>query len=136
MNVLYGWTVMGLTTWFMSGYLTRRQARMAKPAPSGLISKIAALAMVIGLVAVLVMGIATHFDRGPLADQNKRDLYLRQLENNDDVPRLIREDQNHRNNDIKSQMLISGSGAAFLFLIYYGVIRRSSPLKPVGSPEL
>ncbi len=102
-------------------------------------SKFVKGAVVLLATAALGYGIATY-PRGPVADQPDRDLYLKQLENNDRVPPQIQADYTRRSQAIVSELWVAGGGGTLLALLYAFVVqaRSTSDLggKPAGHREL
>jgi len=80
------------------------------------------------LLALLLLGFgaATYSDRIPQVEQANRDLYLKQLANDDNVPRQIQADYARRNRVIASSLCFAGGGAVLVGLLYIQMIRPRS----------
>ena len=99
------------------------------------------------LLALLLLGFGTalQFNQGPRVEQPDRALYLKQLANDDNVPRQIQDDYARRNKVIASSLCFAGGGAVLVGLLYVGMIRPrsgtdrfegSAPPKPNGLRDL
>ena len=105
------------------------------------------LAAVVASMVFGLLGLFTYADKGPLAQTVSRDLYLKQLDNNDAVPGQIDQEYAHRRNETRSQTLMyCGSGLMLFAGAYLSMNRRAErrrigvasvgPAKPTISPEL
>ena len=106
------------------------------------------LAFLIGAIVLGGLGMSTYVDNGPPAQTVNRDLYLKQLADDDAVPRQIDREYAHRQNEARSLMLLSGAAGLVLAgtLGLNFVTRRAqqrqglaggvAPAKPARSPEL
>ena len=66
------------------------------------------------VLAVSGMALVTHYNVGPETEQ-RRDLYLKQLQNDDSVPQQIRADYTRRNTAIFGGVALWLTVATFLY---------------------
>ena len=90
-------------------------------------------------VVLMVAALFTYADKGPMARPVNRDLYLRQLENNDAVPGKIAHEYAQRQNYQTFEMLMALSGCFLVGSVaFYRYASRpdAGAAKPVGPAEL
>ena len=90
-------------------------------------------------IVLMMAALFTYAGKGPMARPVNRDLYLRQLKDNDAVPQQITHDYAQRQNYQTVQMLMALSGCFFLGSVaFFRFTNRPQVVagKPVGSAEL
>ena len=98
-----------------------------------------ALGGIVVSIVLMMLAMFTYAGKGPIARPVNRDVYLRQLENDDAVPQQIDSEYAQRQNYQTSQMLMSlalclGFGSAVGYR--YVARREAAAAKPRASAEL